>query len=113
MPEWLRAVKFMLISAPAGVIQLGSFNELATFPDWVSTFGEEYGMVCLIALVLSELWNFKIVRRYTFRSAANVPVEMLRCSLFTAFFAGYHGCRRFLHRGLGRNKYLVLIGTMC
>ena len=70
--ELWRTVKFALFSVSAGVIELGSFsllNELAHLPYWVSY---------LMALVLSVLWNFTLNRRYTFKSASNVPVAMLK-----------------------------------
>ena len=69
--ELMRSLKFLLFSISAGVIQILSFtllNELAHLPYWVSY---------LIALVLSVIWNFTLNRRFTFRSANNVPVAML------------------------------------
>ena len=70
--EILRAVKFTLFSISAGVIQMGSFallNELVQWPWWPSH---------LISLTLSVLWNFTLNRKFTFQSAANVPVAMLK-----------------------------------
>ena len=70
--EILRAVKFTLFSISAGVIQMGSFtllNELVKWPWWPSH---------LISLTLSVLWNFTLNRKFTFQSAANVPVAMLK-----------------------------------
>ena len=68
--ELIRTVKYALIAASAGIIQIGTFallNELFHLPYWVSY---------LIALVLSVLWNFTFNRRYTFHSASNVPRAM-------------------------------------
>jgi Predicted membrane protein len=70
--ELWRTIKFVLFSSSAGAIELGSFsllNELIRFPYWTSY---------LIALILSVIWNFTLNRRYTFKSAANVPVAMLK-----------------------------------
>jgi putative flippase GtrA len=70
--ELLRAVKFTLFSLSAGIIQIGSFtllNELVKWPWWPSH---------LISLTLSVLWNFTLNRKFTFQSAANVPVAMLK-----------------------------------
>ena len=70
--ELLRAVKFTLFSLSAGIIQIGSFtllNELVQWPWWPSH---------LISLTLSVLWNFTLNRKFTFQSAANVPVAMLK-----------------------------------
>lgn len=87
--EQLRALKFALISISAGIIQIVVFtllNELVTFPAWVPSFGGDYGPAYLIALVLSVLWNFTINRRYTFKSASNVPKAMLLIFLFYLVF---------------------------
>ena len=101
-PEWMRALKFALFSASAGIIELGVFtllNEWTGWPYWPSY---------LIALVLSVLWNFTLNRRYTFRSAANVPVAMAKVALYYAVFTplstwfGNH-----LAQDLGWNEYLV------
>ena len=67
--ELMRSVKFLLFSVSAGAIELGSFS-LLELTDW------SYWPRYLIALVLSVLWNFTLNRRYTFRSASNVPVAM-------------------------------------
>ena len=78
--ELWRSVKFLLFSVSAGVIQIGSFsllNELLHLDYWVSY---------LIALVLSVVWNFTLNRRYTFQSANNVPIAMLKVAMFYAVF---------------------------
>ena len=78
--ELARVVKFTLFSASAGLIQMGAFallNELLRLPYWLSY---------LCALVLSVLWNFTLNRRFTFRSANNVPVAMLKVACYYAVF---------------------------
>ena len=70
--ELLRTVKFTLFSISAGVIEILSFTLLDLITPW------SYWPKYLIALVLSVIWNFTLNRRYTFRSAANVPVAMLK-----------------------------------
>ena len=78
--ELVRAIKFALFSASAGVIQLGSFtllNELLHLPYWLSY---------LTALVLSVLWNFTLNRQFTFQSANNVPIAMMKVAAFYAVF---------------------------
>ena len=80
MKEFWRVVKFTLISVSAGLIEIGSFallNEALHLPYWVSY---------LVALVLSVLWNFTLNRRYTFKSASNVPVAMLKVAAFYVVF---------------------------
>ena len=100
--ELLRSVKFALFSASAGLIQLGSFtllNELFHLDYWVSY---------LAALVLSVLWNFTLNRRYTFHSANNVPVAMLKVALFYAVFTpASTWLEHWLTTGCGWNEYLV------
>lgn len=68
--ELLRTLKYLLITASAGIIELGSFalmNELIGWGYWLSY---------LIALILSVVWNFTFNRRYTFKSASNIPRAM-------------------------------------
>lgn len=70
--ELWRWVKFILFSVSAGLIQIGSFaflNEVVHLRYW-----ESY----LIALVMSVVWNFTLNRRFTFKSANNVPIAMLK-----------------------------------
>ena len=100
--ELIRSVKFTLFSISAGLIQIGSFallNELLRLPYWVSY---------LIALVLSVLWNFTLNRRYTFQSANNVPIAMLKVALFYAVFTpASTWLEHFLAGQQGWNEYLV------
>lgn len=70
--EITRGVKFVLLSISAGVIEFGSFALLEAFTPW--TYWPKY----LIALVLSVIWNFTLNRYFTFRSAGNVPIAMLK-----------------------------------
>ncbi len=90
----IQAVKFALFSASAGIIQVVSFtilNEL--FPDMKGTnaitewlFNSEYGAKYLVALILSVLWNFTFNRKFTFKSATNIPVAMLKVFGFYCVF---------------------------
>ena len=85
MNETWRFLKFVLFSASAGLIEIGSFallNELLDWPYWPSY---------LIALTLSVLWNFTLNRKFTFRSAADVPRAML---LVAAYYAVFTPCGR-------------------
>lgn len=114
--EVLRAVKFGLISCSAGLLQAGSFallNELVHFPAWTQPFGDDYGPAYLIALVLSVLWNFTINRRYTFQSAANIPLAMLKVFGFYCVFTPLSTIAGAYCTGsFGMNEYLVLFLTM-
>lgn len=104
---WM-TVKFTLVSASAGLIEIGSFallNELMHLDYWVSY---------LIALVLSVLWNFTINRRYTFKSANNVPKAM---ALVFAFYLVFTPLSTLLEKyltGIQWNEYLVTaINMIC
>ena len=87
MKELLRAIKFALISASAGLIQIATFtvlNEFLHLPYWVSY---------LIALVLSVIWNFTLNRKYTFK-LYNILVFNFLAFSSTVFFL--HLPKRFL-----------------
>jgi len=108
--ELLRSLKFILFSISAGIIQVLSFtllNELLHLTYWVAY---------LIALVLSVLWNFTLNRKYTFRSAANVPVAMLKVAIFYLIFTPlstwWTAVLTEPAYGFLWNEYVVLIGTM-
>lgn len=99
--ELLRVIKFTLFSISAGVIQIVSFtllNEVAHLSWWPSH---------LISLVLSVIWNFTFNRKFTFKSAANVPKAMLLAFLFYVPFtpATVFGGQALVN--LGWNSYLV------
>ena len=102
MNETWRFTKFVLFSASAGIIEIGSFallNELLDWPYWPSY---------LIALVLSVLWNFTLNRKFTFRSAANVPRAMLLVfAYYCVFTPATTILGNWLVEDLGWNEYLV------
>ena len=78
--EFWRVVKFTLFSASAGLIEAGSIALLETvtpLPSWACY---------LVGLVLSVLWNFTLNRKFTFQSAANIPVAMLKVAAYYAVF---------------------------
>ena len=78
--ESIRAFKFLLFSASAGIIQMGSFALMEELLHW------SHWLCYLIALILSVLWNFTLNRRFTFRSFANIPRAMSLVALYYAFF---------------------------
>ena len=100
--EFWRVAKFTLFSISAGAIQMGSFallNELSGFSYWPCY---------LISLTLSVLWNFTLNRKFTFQSAANVPVAMLKVLGYYLVFAPVSTILgNFLAEGLFWNEYLV------
>ena len=105
--ELLRSIKFTLFSISAGVIQLVSYTllyELLHLPEWISY---------LISLILSVLWNFTLNRKFTFQSAANVPVAMMKVALFYVVFTPLSTWwTKVLTEDLLWNAYVVQIGTM-
>ena len=102
MKEWVRVAKFTFFSISAGLIEIGSFtlfNELLHLPHWLGY---------LLALALSVLWNFTLNRRFTFQSAANVPVAMLKVAAYYAVFTPLSTLlEHYLAGNLGWNEYLV------
>ena len=100
-----QAVKFTLFSVSAGVIQIGSFAILELFI-------QDYWIPYLISLVLSILWNFTLNRRYTFKSAANVPVAMAKVFGFYLVFTPLSTWLGHLAEGVGVNDFIILVVTM-
>ena len=117
----MQAVKIALFSASAGIIQVASFtllNELV-LPNIniqnekiMELLSAEYGVCYLIALILSVLWNFTFNRRFTFKSAANIPVAMAKVFGFYLIFTPVSTWLGNLATGKGINEYIVLGVTM-
>ena len=106
--EIIRTIKFTLFSISAGLIQTVSFtllNELLHLEYWISY---------LIALILSVVWNFTLNRKFTFCSANNVPVAMLKVACYYAVFTPLSTWWTAVLTGVvfGWNEYLVLAITM-
>ena len=59
------------------------------------------------------IWNFTLNRRFTFRSANNVPVAMLKVAAYYAVFTPLSTwLGSFLADTLGWNEYLVTVLNM-
>lgn len=100
--ELLRSMKFLFFSISAGLIEIVSFALLN------ETLGWPYWPCYLIALILSVLWNFTLNRRYTFRSANNVPIAMAKVFLFYLIFTPTSTLLgNWLAETVGWNEYLV------
>jgi putative flippase GtrA len=100
--EIWRAVKFVLFSVSAGVIEIALFTLLNELTDW------PYWACYLLALIASVLWNFTLNREFTFKSAGNVPRAMGLVALFYCVFTPLTTMLgNFLAEGLGWNEYLV------
>ena len=105
--EFVRVIKFTFFSISAGLIEMGAFallNELLHLPYWLSY---------LVALVLSVLWNFTLNRRFTFKSASNVPVAMLKVAAFYVVFTPLStGLEHLYTVTFGWNEYLATVLNM-
>ena len=105
--ELVRTVKFALFSASAGIIQVISFTLLNEFVT------QKYWYAYLPALVLSVVYNFTLNRKFTFKSANNVPVAMLKVAgyylVFTPLSTWWGD---YFNETLDWNEYIVLALTM-
>ena len=106
--EMIRTIKFVLFSASAGIIQVLSFTlmeEVLHLEHWISY---------LVSLVLSVLWNFTLNRKFTFYSANNVPIAMMKVAAFYLVFTPLSTWWTAVLTGakVGWNEYLFLILTM-
>jgi putative flippase GtrA len=100
--EFFRTVKYVLIAASAGIVQIGSFTLMNELIGW------DYWLSYLIALVLSVVWNFTFNRRYTFKSASNIPKAMLLVFAYYCVFTPLSTLlEHYLTDRLHWNEYLV------
>lgn len=84
--ERIRLLKFILFSCSAGIIE----TIVSTVLDLtVNKTNEHYYICYAIALVCSVIWNFTFNRKFTFKSASNVPKAMALALLFYVPFAPY------------------------
>ncbi len=101
-----QVIKFVLFSASAGIIQAITFalmHELTSLP---------YTPCYLTALTLSVLWNFTLNREFTFKSANNVPIAMLKVAAFYCVFTPLSTWWGNALTDMGWNAYAVLAITM-
>ena len=78
--ELMRTIKFTLFSLSAGMIQIALFELLD------KVFHLPWGVSYTSSLVASVVWNFTFNRKFTFKSAANVPTAMMKALLFYVWF---------------------------
>ena len=79
-------------------------NELLDLPYWPCY---------LTALILSVIWNFTLNRKFTFKSANNVPVAMMKVLGYYAVFTPLSTIfGNWLADDLLWNEYLVTILNM-
>jgi putative flippase GtrA len=105
--EMIRGIKFGLFSISAGIIEIISFSLLNELTNW------RYWPCYVLALVLSVLWNFTLNRRYTFRSANNVSVAMLKVlGFYVVYVPASTLFGNYLADTLLWNEYLVTLINM-
>lgn len=102
----VQVAKFVAFSMGAGIIQFVTFTLLTELTDL------SYWLRYLPSLVLSVLYNFTVNRRYTFKSATNVPIAMLKVALYYCIFTPLSTYLGHLATNAGANDYLVEIVTM-
>ena len=102
----LQLLKFTLFSISAGIIQVASFTVFNELLHW------RYWPGYLTSLVLSIVWNFTFNRRFTFKSAANVPIAMAKLFGFYAVFTPLSTWLGHVAETGGINDYVILAVTM-
>lgn len=102
----IQILKFVAFSMGAGIIQIVSYTIIHELTDC------EHWKAYLPSLILSVLYNFTVNRRYTFKSANNVPVAMLKVALFYCVFTPVSLYLGQLAENAGVNNYIVEVVTM-
>ena len=105
--QFIQFVKFLAFSLSAGFIQIVSFELFYTWtaclPWWPSY---------LISIVLSVVWNFTFNRKFTFKSASNVPVAMTLVLIYYCAFVPISVFGGKALEGAGWNGTLVTLLMM-
>lgn len=106
--EYIRALKFLLFSISAGVIDMGSFALMDLIPNF------DYVIKAYISITLSVVWNFTFNRKFTFKSVGNVPVAMFKTFCYYVVFAplSIHLADLYLVKTLGWDELIVKACTM-
>lgn len=98
--------KFTFFSISAGLIQIITFTLMSSVANL--TYWPSY----LFALILSVLFNFTVNRKFTFKSAKNIPLAMTQVGCYYIVFTPLSTWWGNALTVLGINDYIVLIGTM-
>lgn len=102
----VQIVKFVFFSMGSGIIQTVIFtllNEVVKLDYWASY---------LPAIILSVLYGFTVNRRYTFKSANNIPIAMAKLAFYYVIFIPTATYLGDLAESAGVNEYIVLVVTM-
>jgi putative flippase GtrA len=100
--EAFRAGKFVLFSVSAGIVEFIVFTLMEVLTDF------PYWPCYLTALICSVIWNFTMNRHFTFQSANNVPIAMMKVAAFYCVFTPVTTIGgNYLAEDLGWNPFLV------
>ena len=102
----LQGFKYLLFATSAGIIQAASFTLMNEMIRW------DYWPSYLIALTLSVVYNFTVNRKFTFKSAKNVPLAMMQIIAYYIVFTPLSTWWGEALTRAGWNEYIVLFGTM-
>ncbi len=102
-----QAIKFAIFSLSAGIIQVVSFTALQELPVLFGMKELDYWVCHIPSLVLSVVWNFTLNRKFTFQSASNVPIAMLKVAAFYLVFTPVSGWLGDIADKAGWNDYLI------
>lgn len=102
----IQVLKFVAFSMGAGIIQIVSYTIIHELTDC------EHWKAYLPSLILSVLYNFTVNRKFTFKSATNVPIAMLKVALFYCVFTPVSLYLGQLAENAGVNNYIVEVVTM-
>ncbi len=114
----IQAIKFTLFSISAGIIQTLIFTLLKEVPPALFEVELNYWLCYLPALVLSVVWNFTFNRKFTFQSATNIPIAMLKVLGYYAVFTpvstilGEMASKNFGITAGSFGDYIILAVTM-
>ena len=101
----IQSLKFLLFSVSAGIIQVALFSILEIFKF-------NYWVCYLPSLIASVIWNFTLNREFTFKSANNVPIAMLKVAIYYVIFTPLSTWAGDALVAVGWNDFLVLALTM-
>lgn len=97
----VQTFKFTLLSLSAGLVEACSFMLIDLLTPMT------YDWKHVISIVLSVLYNFTLNRRYTFKSANNIPIAMLKVGIFYVFFIPVTAWLGQIAANTGWNEYLI------
>ncbi|MBQ7349129.1 MAG: GtrA family protein [Clostridia bacterium] len=107
--EIFRSLKFLCFSISAGIIEMLSFALISIFLN--DTY---YVLKAFTSLTLSVIWNFTFNRKFTFKSASNVPIAMIKVLCYYVIFAplSIFLADIYLVKTLRWNEFIVKAITM-